>query len=113
MVRTPGELESRGISLTSLASDARSIKPAGLRQWVAGDYVVRYFVDDDVLTIARIWHGRTAAVVLVERRIRWKTCYGVTPINAASFSVVSRTTSAGAFSISVACRAFQSSERIS
>jgi plasmid stabilization system protein ParE len=31
---------------------------SGLRQWVAGDYVVRYFVDDDMLTIARIWHGK-------------------------------------------------------
>ena len=29
-----------------------------MRQWVAGEYVVRYFVDDDVLTINRIWHGK-------------------------------------------------------
>jgi plasmid stabilization system protein ParE len=30
----------------------------GMRQWIAGDYVVRYFVDGEVLTVNRIWHGR-------------------------------------------------------
>jgi addiction module RelE/StbE family toxin len=30
----------------------------GMRQWVAGDYVVRYFVDGEVLTVNRIWHGK-------------------------------------------------------
>lgn len=29
-----------------------------MRQWVAGDYVVRYFVDDKILTVNRIWHGK-------------------------------------------------------
>ena len=29
-----------------------------MRQWIAGDYVVRYFVAEDVLTINRIWHGK-------------------------------------------------------
>lgn len=37
----------------------REIDPAsGMRQWTAGDYVVRYFVDDEVLTVNRIWHGK-------------------------------------------------------
>lgn len=31
---------------------------SGMRQWIAGDYVVRYFLDDQVLTVNRIWHGR-------------------------------------------------------
>lgn len=31
---------------------------SGMRQWIAGDYVVRYFVDDRVLTVNRIWHGK-------------------------------------------------------
>lgn len=29
-----------------------------MRQWIAGDYVARYFLDEDVLTINRIWHGK-------------------------------------------------------
>ncbi len=31
---------------------------SGMRQWIASDYVVRYFVDDQILTVNRIWHGR-------------------------------------------------------
>lgn len=31
---------------------------SGMRQWIAGDYVVRYFVDDTILTVNRIWHGK-------------------------------------------------------
>jgi addiction module RelE/StbE family toxin len=31
---------------------------SGMRQWVAGDYVVRYFLDDHFLTVIRIWHGK-------------------------------------------------------
>ncbi|MDB5971729.1 MAG: plasmid stabilization system protein [Hydrocarboniphaga sp.] len=31
---------------------------SGMRQWIADDYVVRYFVDDQVLTVNRIWHGK-------------------------------------------------------
>ncbi|MEW6167304.1 MAG: type II toxin-antitoxin system RelE/ParE family toxin [Pseudomonadota bacterium] len=31
---------------------------SGMRQWVAGDYVVRYFLDDRILTVNRIWHGK-------------------------------------------------------
>ena len=31
---------------------------SGMRQWIAGDYVVRYFLDDQILTVNRIWHGR-------------------------------------------------------
>lgn len=31
---------------------------SGMHQWVAGDYVVRYFIDDPVLTVNRIWHGK-------------------------------------------------------
>ena len=31
---------------------------SGLRQWVASDYVVRYFLDDHFLTVTRIWHGK-------------------------------------------------------
>jgi toxin ParE1/3/4 len=31
---------------------------SGMRQWVAGDYVVRYFFDDHFLTVNRIWHGK-------------------------------------------------------
>lgn len=29
-----------------------------MRQWTAGDYVVRYFLDDRFLTVNRIWHGK-------------------------------------------------------
>ena len=29
-----------------------------MRHWVSGDYVVRYFVDEHVLTVIRIWHGK-------------------------------------------------------
>jgi len=31
---------------------------SGMRQWASGDYVVRYFVDDEMLTVNRIWHGK-------------------------------------------------------
>jgi plasmid stabilization system protein ParE len=31
---------------------------SGMRQWAADDYVVRYFVDDEMLTVNRIWHGK-------------------------------------------------------
>jgi plasmid stabilization system protein ParE len=31
---------------------------SGMRQWVAGDYVVRYFLDEQILTVNRIWHGK-------------------------------------------------------
>ncbi len=31
---------------------------SGMRQWIAGDYVVRYFIDDQILTVNRIWHGK-------------------------------------------------------
>lgn len=31
---------------------------SGMRQWVAGDYVVRYFVDDQILIVNRIRHGK-------------------------------------------------------
>ncbi len=31
---------------------------SGMRRWVADDYVVRYFTDDQILTVSRIWHGK-------------------------------------------------------
>lgn len=31
---------------------------SGMRQWIAEDYVVRYFVDAEALTIHRIFHGK-------------------------------------------------------
>ncbi len=31
---------------------------SGMRQWIAGDYIVRYFLDEQVLTVNRIWHGK-------------------------------------------------------
>jgi addiction module RelE/StbE family toxin len=30
----------------------------GVREWVARDYVVRYLVLDEVLTVLRVWHGK-------------------------------------------------------
>ncbi|MCH9828102.1 MAG: type II toxin-antitoxin system RelE/ParE family toxin [Gammaproteobacteria bacterium] len=33
---------------------------SGTRQWIAGEYVVRYFIDDQILTVNRIWHGKEA-----------------------------------------------------
>jgi plasmid stabilization system protein ParE len=30
----------------------------GMRQWVAGNYVVRYFIDEQLLTVNRIWHSK-------------------------------------------------------
>jgi len=31
-----------------------------VRELVAGDYIVRYTLDEETLTILRIWHGREA-----------------------------------------------------
>ena len=31
-----------------------------VRELVAGDYIVRYTIDEETLTILRIWHGREA-----------------------------------------------------
>lgn len=37
----------------------KPVKSLPVRQWVVGDYVVRYLIQDDqVLVIVRIWHGR-------------------------------------------------------
>ena len=33
-------------------------KPSGLRQWVAGGYIVRYLPDEDIVHVLRIWHGK-------------------------------------------------------
>lgn len=32
--------------------------PGGLRQWVSGDYVVRYLPEKDAIYVVRIWHGK-------------------------------------------------------
>jgi plasmid stabilization system protein ParE len=32
--------------------------PPGVRRWVAGSYVVHYIIEDESLTVLRIWHGR-------------------------------------------------------
>ena len=32
--------------------------PAGVRELVAGDYVVRYTVRDEDVIVLRVWHGR-------------------------------------------------------
>jgi plasmid stabilization system protein ParE len=32
--------------------------PPGVRRWVAGPYVVHYLIEDETLTVLRIWHGR-------------------------------------------------------
>ncbi len=42
---------------------------SGMRQWIAG-YVVRYFVDDHILTVNRIWHGREERPEQAEPRVR-------------------------------------------
>jgi len=31
-----------------------------VRELVAGDYIVRYTIDEETVTILRIWHGREA-----------------------------------------------------
>lgn len=37
----------------------KSVRSLPVRQWVAGDYIVRYLIDDEQnLIIVRIWHGR-------------------------------------------------------
>ena len=37
----------------------KPVKSLPVRQWVVGDYVVRYLLQDDqVLIIVRIWHGK-------------------------------------------------------
>lgn len=41
-------------------SGRRIDEASGMRQWIAGDYVVRYFIDDELVTIIRVWHGREA-----------------------------------------------------
>ena len=33
---------------------------AEVRELVAGDYLVRYTIDEETVTILRIWHGREA-----------------------------------------------------
>jgi toxin ParE1/3/4 len=47
------------LNLVDHPSIGRQIDQAsGMRQLIAGDYIVRYFVMDDVLTVNRIWHGK-------------------------------------------------------
>lgn len=37
----------------------RPVKSLPVRQWVTGDYVIRYLIEDkQSLIIVRIWHGR-------------------------------------------------------
>jgi plasmid stabilization system protein ParE len=37
----------------------KPVKSLPVRQWVAGDYVIRYLIEDEQnLIIVRIWHGR-------------------------------------------------------
>ncbi len=37
----------------------KPVKSLPVRQWVAGDYVIRYLIEaEQSLTIVRIWHGR-------------------------------------------------------
>jgi plasmid stabilization system protein ParE len=37
----------------------KPVKSLPVRQWVAGDYVIRYLVENEQnLIIVRIWHGR-------------------------------------------------------
>ena len=37
----------------------KPVKSLPVRQWVSGDYVIRYLVDgEQSLIIVRIWHGR-------------------------------------------------------
>lgn len=33
-------------------------QPSGLRQWVSGDYIVRYLPNEHTVHILRIWHGK-------------------------------------------------------
>jgi len=32
--------------------------PSGVREWIAGDYLVHYFKDDQAVTVLRTWHGK-------------------------------------------------------
>ena len=37
----------------------KQVKSLPVRQWVAGDYVIRYLIDNEQsVIIVRIWHGR-------------------------------------------------------
>ncbi len=37
----------------------KPVKSLPVRQWVVGDYVLRYLLQEEqILTIVRIWHGR-------------------------------------------------------
>ena len=38
--------------------ESHDIELAGVQEWVAGDYVVHYVVQDDLLTVLQVWHGR-------------------------------------------------------
>ena len=38
----------------------RSVSDLPVRQWVVGEYVVRYVVRGETVTVVRIWHGREA-----------------------------------------------------
>jgi plasmid stabilization system protein ParE len=32
--------------------------PEEIRDWVVGDYVVRYLIADEGIVVVRVWHGR-------------------------------------------------------
>ena len=46
-------------SLLEQPMSGQSVSSLPVRQWVSGDYVIRYLIENDQrLIIVRLWHGR-------------------------------------------------------
>jgi plasmid stabilization system protein ParE len=46
-------------TLIKQPTGGKPVKSLPVRQWVAGDYVIRYLIENEQnLIIVRIWHGR-------------------------------------------------------
>ncbi|MFK8051266.1 MAG: type II toxin-antitoxin system RelE/ParE family toxin [Halioglobus sp.] len=57
--RTRDHLLASFQTLLEQPMGGKPVKSLPVRQWVAGDYVIRYLIDSEhSLIIVRIWHGR-------------------------------------------------------
>lgn len=58
--RVREQLVSTMESLAELPMSGRSVSELPVRQWVVGEYVARYVVHGETVTVVRIWYGREA-----------------------------------------------------
>lgn len=56
--RVREQLMSAIEALADQPLSGRSVSDLPVRQWVVGEYVVRYVVRGATVTVVRIWHGR-------------------------------------------------------